>query len=599
MKRLISPFIIAGVAWSAVPPPKLARDLATTTNTGTIPVIVQWAHPANSTLDGKVAALGGSIANHLNSIKGGFYNVPGSALRTLASDPDVVFISPDRPIRSKLDNSAAAVNAAAAWSAGFTGAGVGVAVIDSGMNADPNLSKGKPFAFSYDFTQPPAAAQAAALLANISGPLAANAKGVPSTPAPDQFGHGQHVAGIIASNGQASQCATCKRSFKGMAYDANLIDLKVLDSNGQGSDSGVILAIDAAIALKNIYNIRVINLSVGRPVYESYTLDPLCQAVEAAWKAGIVVVAAAGNDGRDDTYGEQGYGTINAPGNDPYVITVGAMKTEGTYTRTDDLIASYSSKGPTAVDHIAKPDILAPGNQVVSLLAAGSTLVKENPANSVTMSYYQTTAAGPSRISNTYFILSGTSMATPVVSAAAADLIQANSALTPDQVKTILMQSAYKTFPASSSVRDPTTGKTFVDYYDLFTVGAGYLDLGAAMTLVNSQFPSGTAMSPVAQFDPNSGSVTLTFDASSVWSDRSMWGATSLWGTRSMWGASVLEANQVIWDSRSMWGAATTAGSASIWDSRSMWGAASNSSATTTTDQRSMWGADITVVGEN
>ncbi len=179
--------------------------------------------------------------------------------------------------------------------------------------------------------------------------------------APDQFGHGQHVAGIIAASGQTSNCPNCMRSFKGIAPGVNLIDLRVLDQNGQGTDSNVIAAIDAAIYLKNIYNIRVINLSLGRPVYESYTLDPLCQAVEAAWKAGIVVSVAAGNDGRDNTFGEQGYGTINAPGNDPYVITVGAMKTEGTYTRTDDLIASYSSKGPTQIDHVVKPDLVAPG----------------------------------------------------------------------------------------------------------------------------------------------------------------------------------------------------------------------------------------------
>src|SRR5215831_15826065 len=97
------------------------------------------------------------------------------------------------------------------------------------------------------------------------------------------------------------------------------------------------------------------NLSLGRPVFESYTLDPLCQAVEQAWKAGIVVVVAADNEGRNNSAGTNGYATITAPGNDPYVITVGAMKTMGTPTRVDDLIASYSSKGPTVVDAIAKP----------------------------------------------------------------------------------------------------------------------------------------------------------------------------------------------------------------------------------------------------
>jgi serine protease AprX len=112
----------------------------------------------------------------------------------------------------------------------------------------------------------------------------------------------------------------------------------------------------------------------GRPVYETYTQDPLCQAVEAAWQAGIVVVAGAGNDGRDNSFDSNGYGTIGSPRNDPYVITVGAMKTEGTPQRSDDLIASYSSKGPTSVDFFVKPDIVAPGNLVVSRLAPGTTL---------------------------------------------------------------------------------------------------------------------------------------------------------------------------------------------------------------------------------
>src|SRR5205814_4112660 len=111
---------------------------------------------------------------------------------------------------------------------------------------------------------------------------------------------------------------------------------------GAGTDSGVIAAIDQAINLKATYNIRVINLSLGRPVFESFALDPLCQAVEAAWKAGIVVVAAASNYGRDDSQHTKGYGTIASPGNDPFVITVGAMNAMGTPYITDDKITSYS-----------------------------------------------------------------------------------------------------------------------------------------------------------------------------------------------------------------------------------------------------------------
>lgn len=171
----------------------------------------------------------------------------------------------------------------------------------------------------------------------------------------DKYGHGTHVAGIIGATGKSTNCGRCTRKFVGVAPGAKLVNLRVLDENGNGTDSDVIAAIEQAIALKDKYNIRVINLSLGRPVYESYTQDPLWQAVEAAWKAGIVVVVAAGNDGCDNLYGNQGYGTILSPGNDPYIITVGAMRSMGTPDRSDDLIANYSSKGPTQIDHIAKP----------------------------------------------------------------------------------------------------------------------------------------------------------------------------------------------------------------------------------------------------
>ena len=159
-----------------------------------------------------------------------------------------------------------------------------------------------------------------------------------------------------------------------MAPNVNLINLQVLDQNGSGTDSNVIAAIDEAISLKSTYNIRVINLSLGQPVYESYTVDPLCQAAEAAWSSGIVVVVAAGNSGRNAQGSLPLYGTIASPGNDPYVITVGATNTHGSTNVAGDTIASYSSDGPTAIDHIAKPDLVAPGNNVVSLMAPNNTL---------------------------------------------------------------------------------------------------------------------------------------------------------------------------------------------------------------------------------
>src|SRR6202012_6058879 len=137
------------------------------------------------------------------------------------------------------------------------------------------------------------------------------------------------------------------------------------------------------IQLRAIYNIKVINLSLGRQIYESYKTDPLCQEVEKAWLAGITVVVAAGNGGRFDGANTNGYGTIAAPGNDPLVLTVGAMNTESTPLRSDDLMTTYSSKGPTLLDHVAKPDLVAPGNKIFSILVPGATLETTYPSNTV------------------------------------------------------------------------------------------------------------------------------------------------------------------------------------------------------------------------
>src|SRR5262249_43611400 len=153
----------------------------------------------------------------------------------------------------------------------------------------------------------------------------------------DLLGHGTHVAGIIAGNGYNSAGLTYYHTFYGIARRANIVNVRVLDDQGLGTVSNVIAGIGWVVGNKAGYNIRVLNMPLGNPVFESYTTDPLNQAVEAAWKAGIVVVCSAGNDGRvsdfvdtlnhpeNEGYGTN-YGSINVPGNDPYVITVGAMK---------------------------------------------------------------------------------------------------------------------------------------------------------------------------------------------------------------------------------------------------------------------------------
>src|SRR5208337_5582863 len=166
------------------------------------------------------------------------------------------------------------------------------------------------------------------------------------------------------------------------------------------------------------------------------------------------------------------------------------MKDEGTPRRADDLIASYSSKGPTGIDNYIKPDIVAPGNLTVSLLAdINDTLPTIEPAALIPNTYYD--SAGDGSTSTVYYTLSGTSMATPVVSGAVALLLQQDPSLTPDQVKARLMKTAYKTFPITSQATDPTTGIVYTSYYDIFTIGAGYLDIGAA--LADREVFTGTA----------------------------------------------------------------------------------------------------------
>src|SRR5438309_2400184 len=196
-----------------------------------------------------------------------------------------------------------------------------------------------------------------------------------------------------------------------------------------------------------------------------------------------------------------GYGTITAPGNDPYVITVGAMKTMETASRADDLIATYSSKGPTMLDHVVKPDLVAPGNLIASDLASTTdTLYSAYPSNLIPIADYTTSNNG--NASSAYYRLSGTSMAAPMVSGAVALLLQQNPWLAPDQVKARLMKTAYKVFPQYSSYTDPSTGITYPAQYDVFTVGAGYLDVYAALTNTDlAPATAGSPMSPTAAYD--------------------------------------------------------------------------------------------------
>ena len=388
----------------------------------TIAVIVQFKPGTKAKARTRLLSRG--AAERLDLGGAVLYDIPANQLAALAADPAVEYITPDRAVTANLDFIQPTVRADVAFTAGITGKGIGIAMIDSGVSAHKDLSKR--IVYEENF---------------VAGEKSSNGE--------DTNGHGTFVAGVLAGDGNESNSSNITRTFRGMASAAQIINLRVLDANGTGTDSQVIAAINRAIALKTQYNIRVINLSLGRPVMESYRGDPLDQAVNRAVDAGIVVVVAAGNYGRDNTFGTRGYGLITSPGNHPRVITVGAMKTLGTVAREDDQIASYSSKGPTIIDYIAKPDIVAPGNRVASLLASRGSLNSAYPANLIPVSYYKTT--GNTNTSSVYFRMSGTSVATPVVSGAVALMLQKDPTLSPDTVKARLMKTDRKSTRLNSS----------------------------------------------------------------------------------------------------------------------------------------------------
>ena len=516
----------------------------------TVNVIIQFKQTPKAHFS-EMAAGGGKLKFAFDHINGAAYRIPVRMLAWLQNHPDVVYISPDRPNKVASDNDIPAVEGdVARQQYGLDGTGVGVAIIDSGIFNHDDLQKssglGSRIVYSESFIP-----------------------GDPSTN--DAYGHGTHVAGILAGNGHDSQNGYPVQ-YIGVAPNANIINLRVLDASGSGTDSQVIAAIQRAIQLKSTYNIRVINLSLGRPVFESYALDPVCQAVEAAWKSGIVVVVAAGNDGRDNSYGTQGYATIQAPANDPNVITVGATKTNGTPGRLDDTVASYSSKGPTLLDHVVKPDLVAPGNRIVSLASPGSTLVTSlanlniAPITTCTLGGCTT---GPS---GKYTRLSGTSMATPIVAGAAALMFQKDPALTPDTIKARMMKTAWKGYPINSWGYD-FWGRSYFSQYDIFTIGAGYLDIYASLR--NTDVVNGGAPSPVVNYDPATGTATLSNSLSITWGNSITWGSSIIWGDSIVWGGNCVLGDSIIWGDSIVWGQSGDQGNSIIWGDSIIWGVGS------------------------
>ena len=514
---------------------RISSDLLAGAPVASVDAIVQFRRAPLAADIADISAKGGRLKRSFRHVPAGLFTLPVQALKGIAAHPQVLYISPDRTVRGKLEFAVPAVGGDIAYNWGWTGAGIGIAILDSGIHAEHPDVKGR-IIWSENF--------------------------VPTDPTTDDlYGHGTHVAVAAAGNGTASTGNSFTVTFRGVAPRAQLVNLRVLDRNGQGTDSAVIAAIDRAIALKATYNIRVLNLSLGRGILEDHTLDPLCQAVERAWRAGIVVVAAAGNNGRDNSMGTSGYGTISSPANSPHIITVGAMKDMGTATRADDLMTSYSSKGPTLLDQVVKPDLVAPGNLVIAGVSADAAIRTTMPDNVVPVPYYKVN--NTMNTSSVYFRLSGTSIAAPMVAGAAALLLQKAPDLTPDQVKARLMKTASKNFPTTSSSTDPVTGATYTVTYDLFTVGAGYLDIPAALS--NVELATGPATSPRAVFDAADGSTSIVFDSESAWTNAVIWGSAVVWGS-----PVIVNGDAVVWGGAVIWGSQSSSGFAVIWGSETV-----------------------------
>ena len=389
----------------------LSADLVALLDSGStlaVPVIV---HGARADAEGAAVRIGLPVLRRLDQFVVLLADAAG--IRRLREEPGIPAISGDLPVVADMavaDRAIAADQTRAGsqeplWLqqyGGVTGRGVGVAIVDSGIA--PHLA--------------------------LANKVVAAVSFVPNDPAGlDRFGHGTHIAGIVAGQGNAAAGVT-DRYMGGIAPGAHLINVKVLGREGSGRTSDVIAGLDWVIAHKASYGIRIVNLSLGHHVTEPSLTDPLNAAVVRAVATGLVVVASAGNQGRD-AEGRQVLGGITSPGNSPHAVTAGATNTYDTVARNDDTVTTYSSRGPTKYEFAAKPDVVAPGNKIVSLEAAGSLLARTYPGERI---------AGSE--SNAYRRMSGTSMAAAMVTGAAALILEAAPGLTPRHVKMVVQAGA-------------------------------------------------------------------------------------------------------------------------------------------------------------
>ena len=432
--------------------------------------------------------------------------MPVEALESLAARNEVSWVSADQEVRSlaSTDNTShLAVTTGASKllpqdsngqlgsgvADGGAGNGVGIAILDSGISP----SDAAEFV-GYEWKQSTGLLGLGLLGQTYLATYDRIKKHIDFTgegSTSDAYGHGTHTAGIAAGTGQSSEDYSAQHAgsptYGGVATGANLIDVRVLNSQGIGTVSGVIAGINWAIQNKTTYNIRVMNLSLGTEISQSYETDPLCQAVARAVDAGIVVVVAAGNWGKDG-FGNTIYGGILSPANSPKVITVGATNTQQTDVRSDDTVTSYSSRGPTLVDGLVKPDLVAPGNRI----GAAETSATSASASSS----YQSTGGGgligglisgntstnEPVATGSYQLLSGTSFAAPAVSGTVALMLAANPSLKPAYVKAVLMRTAQR-LPVYESMIENGQMSTFER---IITEGAGTLNVSAAVTVAKA-----------------------------------------------------------------------------------------------------------------
>src|SRR3954452_2264111 len=315
-------------------------------------VVVMAARGTLATAEAAVRAAGGRIGRELSVIDGFTAVVPAASLRSLSRARSVRSVTPNRRLSLQAqygqDSGVASavysdvVRASKTWGAGDLGSGVTVAVVDTGINTDGDLAG--QVVKAVDFTS--------------DGDTA------------DRYGHGTFVAGLIAGTGSHSG-----GTIEGVAPGAKLVSLKISGADGATDVTLVLEALEWLKDFASAYNIRVVNLSLGFASQQPYTVDPLDYAVEKLWSSGIVVVTAAGNGGGTP-------GAVLTPGNDPFVITVGASNDRTTVSNNDDKVADFSSSGPT-VDGVVKPDLVAPGRSVVSSRSPGSTIDANYPGSAV------------------------------------------------------------------------------------------------------------------------------------------------------------------------------------------------------------------------